>query len=95
MNNSTWTKIILLSIPVLIVTFFYVAHAQHKQNQLMRRQTLEFKRDFNEQMAVMTGNSVYAVRAQRRQSQINAERKAEKEKKEKNKKRFNAEFKKR
>ena len=81
MNHNTWGKIILLSIPVLIFTFLYVAGQQHKQNKEMRRQTIEFKRDFNEMNAEMTGNSLYSQRAQARQAQLDAMKKAEAEKK--------------
>ncbi len=69
--KSSWFKILLLFIPVLILIFFYIENQQHKQHVIVKKQSLAFSRDWNEFNYQFTGKKVYNKRAEKRQKQLN------------------------
>lgn len=76
--KSSWFKILLLFIPVLILIFFYIENQQHKQHAVVKKQSIAFSRDWNEFNYQFTGKKVYKKRAEKRQKQLNEQKKIQK-----------------
>lgn len=73
--KSSWFKILLLFIPVLILIFFYIENQQHNQHVVVKKQSLAFSRDWNDFNYQFTGKKVYKKRAEKRQKQLNEQKK--------------------
>ena len=85
-------KILLVTAPVLALIFYYVVVKQSALDVELRKESLQFERDWNEwQMSMFGKDKKYAERAEKAEKELMEIEKKEKEKQEKVEK-FEKEF---